>query len=113
MFDNQFIELENKVKQEMFNNMDIQNAYITLYRELRRYIWGFDVVDAIAELEIASYRTCPDIDEVRGKYNQLEYLVKFTAQDDEELREALDDFNDVINSGETTYAMLRRVNEVI
>lgn len=113
MFDNQFIELDGERNPEMFNNMDIQNAYVTLYKELRRYIWGFDIVDAIAELEVASYRTCPDIDEVRGKYNQLEYLVKYVAEDDERLQKAMNDFNDVINSGETTYAILRKVNEVI
>ena len=97
----------------MINTADMQNAYIDLYKELRRYIWGYDVVEAIANLEIATYQTCPDMDVIKSRYNELEYLVKYVANDDEDLREALDDFNEVLNSGHTTYTLLRQVNEVI
>lgn len=98
---------------KMFNTLDIQRAYVDLYRSMRRYIWGFDVVEALASLEIAAYQTCPDLDNLHSKYNQLEYLVRPIASDDEDLRKDLDNFNEVINSGDTTYAVLRQVNEVV
>ena len=42
------------------NSNEIQNAYVDLYTQMRKYIWPFDVIDILVDLEIESFKSFPD-----------------------------------------------------
>lgn len=97
----------------MLNYADIQIAYNKLYTEIRRYIWSFEAVCALADLEIACYKTCPDLDEVKNAFYTFKLYAQQLFSEDEELESVFDNFEDIMNSDDTTYAKLNKVEEVV
>ena len=97
----------------MINSITIQTEYQKLYAQVRRYLWPFDVVEILAELEIACYQAFPSVQDIREKFSKLQRELSDTAKNDEELQKSLTDFENVINSDDTTYLTLNKVREVI
>lgn len=96
----------------MINVADLQSAYIDMYTALRKYIWSYPTVEAIANLEISVYQLCPDIEVVRRCFYILNQLVGSIKSEDEDMKKAFDNFSDVMNSSETIYSKLYMVGEV-
>lgn len=96
----------------MISSNDLQTAYVNLYKQLRNYIWDYDTVERIAELEIAVHTRFPDINTVRSKFKSIEMDVRDMCQEDEELNEAVKRFNEAIQSDDSFYAKLDKLNEV-
>lgn len=92
----------------------IQQAYIDLYRQIRNYIWDYDTVVKLAELEVASYMAFPDIDKVRYALDQLK--IELNSSDvyaeDEDLQKAVDDFNDTLDGADQVFYGLEVPQEV-
>lgn len=85
-----------------------------MYTYLRNYIWGFDTVERLANLEIAVYSSFPDIDEIKSIFNMLYVDVKDVLDEDEELAEAVNSFKELIESIEGDfYLKLDKVQEAI
>lgn len=97
----------------MISSISIQTEYQKLYTQVRRYLWPFDVVELLAELEIACYEAFPEILSIRSKFVKLQRELADTAKDDEDLNKALTEFEEVINSDDTIYLTLNKVREVI
>lgn len=97
----------------MISFADIQLCYNDLYKEARRYIWDFPAVEALADLEIASYETCPNIQDIRNKLAKFQQFALNIIRDDEEFKKAYDAFEEFINSDDTSYAKLNQVKEVV
>lgn len=98
----------------MSSSKQIQNEYINMYTYLRNYIWGFDTVERLANLEIAVYSSFPDIDEIKSIFNTLYVDVKDVLDEDEELAEAVNSFKELIESIEGDfYLKLDKVQEAI
>lgn len=91
---------------------DIQNAYNKLYAEIRKYIWDFATVAALADLEIAVYKTCQDLSDIRTKFLRLKSMLIEIMYSDEEIKHRLEYFEDLINEGDV-YVKLNMVQEVI
>ena len=96
----------------MISYAEIQNAYNKVYAEIRKYIWDFSVVAALADLEIAVYKTCQDLSDIRTKYYRLRSMVSEVLYTDEDLKKRLDYFEDLVTNNEV-YVKLNMVNEVI
>lgn len=97
----------------MISNYELQQAYNDLYSVLRMYIWEYDVIDAIANLEIAVYETLADVNAVEDAFRKLDTLVRPVSQRDEDVKNAMEEFSDVIDSADSVYCKLTQVNEVI
>jgi len=97
----------------MISSSALQNAYNTLYTEFRRYIWGFDAANALADLEIASYEACADINKVRTCLDKLNMYARDVIKNDEDLKKAFDSFYDLLKDEESTYVKLLKVNEEV
>ena len=54
----------------------LQSAYNDLYTKLRNYIWEYDTVVKIADLEVATYMAFPDIDNIRRAFSKLSVDIK-------------------------------------
>ena len=97
----------------MISSNIIQSAYVYLYTQLRKYIWPFDVIDNLVDLEMSVYKAIPTISEIKAAFNRLEVDIKAAALDDTELAEALNEFEDIIQQDTDTYIKLDQVKEVI
>ena len=96
----------------MISSVDVQNAYINLYKKLREYIWSAPVIEIIADLETAVYEVFPNMEDIRKQFKLLKYELYEVLRDDEEMQEAVDAFEDII-SDEITYSRLNKVQEVL
>lgn len=92
----------------------IQQAYIDLYRQIRNYIWDYDTVVKLAELEVAAYMAFPDIDKVRYALDQLK--VELNSSDvyaeDEDLQKAVDDFSETLDGADQVFYGLEVPQEI-
>lgn len=96
----------------MVSFAEIQNGYNNIYREIRKYIWDFPVVACLADLEIACYKTCQNLDDLRIKFARLKGLVTEILYEDEDFKKAMDYFESLLNENEV-YVKLNQVQEVI
>jgi len=97
----------------MIGTGDIRNAYNYLYEQIRNYIWGFPVIEKLADVEVGCYSTCPDVLKIRSDFAQLNLLIRDVAKEDEELQKAVDNFSELINSSDEAYAKLLKVDEEV
>ena len=93
----------------MVSGNDLQNAYFDLYSELRRYIWSYQDVKTLANLEIETFKRFPDVDQIRKYLNLMEMSARFVTNDDEDIKLVLDS----IQSSEDIYAKLTEVEEAL
>lgn len=96
----------------MISLQDLTRQYVKLYKCLREYIWPFDIVADLAELEIAVYNRFPDIDEVKSKFDKLYRDIELECKADKELDEQVKAFRRVIDSQDIVYSKIYKVDEV-
>lgn len=97
----------------MRSSVEIQNAYVDLYKQIRKYIWAFSTVEVLAELEVAIYSSFPDIQEIRNKFNQLYQDIREQCMEDEDLNKSVEDLRELIESDGIFYAKIEKVREVV
>lgn len=97
----------------MISYADIQIAYNNLYKEARKYIWGFSAVEALSDLEVATYQTCPDLVSIRSALYRFRQYASDILPEDDDFTKAFDRFQDLVNGDDSVYAKLNQVKEVI
>lgn len=97
----------------MISNLDIQNYYVHLYECLRKYIWPFDVVEAIADLEVVCFQACPSLLEVSTRLAQLKSATREVAEGDEDLYTQFEMFESALGEADDVYTVLNQVHEVM
>lgn len=90
----------------MISAKHLQRDYNKLYKELRRIIWPYSVVEMIANLEIAIYKSFPDMEEVKRCYSTLKRACFRYIKDDEELETAFEKLSETIEDGPDIYSKL-------
>ena len=71
---------------------NLQILYNRLYKQLRKYIWEFSIVESIADFEVLVYQRFPDVSELKRAYDKLLTDIKHTDKkwfDFDELKELL------------------------
>ena len=96
----------------MMSLTDLTRQYVKFYAALRKYIWPYDTVEKLAELEIAIYNRFPDKDEIKSKFESLYRDIQLECREDEELSLAAQSLRDEIYSTDAMYSLIDRVNEV-
>lgn len=108
----------------MISLQDLERAYVKLYKKLREYIWDIPTVKDLANLEIAVYNRFPNINEVRQCTDKLRSDIQDVINtersqrniyaDDYTLEDAINDFEELINSEDSNeiYSPLVKVMEV-
>ena len=92
----------------------LQSAYNDLYTKLRNYIWDYETVVKIADLEVATYMAFPDIDNIRRAFSKLSVDIKDSDiySDDEKLQQALDEFDEKLQGADQLFYKLEVPQEV-
>lgn len=96
----------------MISYAEIQNAYNKLYVEIRKYIWDFATVAALADVEIAIYQTCQNLPDIRVKLSRLKSQLMDVLYTDEALKKRLEYLEELVYDDEV-YVKLNMVNEVV
>lgn len=93
----------------------IQSAYNDLYKQLRNYIWEYETVVKIANLEVASYMAFPDIDDIRRAYSELKSDVTSSDvwSDDKELQKSMDRFEEKLDGADQIFYGLSVPKEIV
>lgn len=93
----------------------IQSAYNDLYKQLRNYIWEYETVVKIANLEVASYMAFPDIDDIRRAYSELKSDVVSSDvwSDDKELQKSMDRFEEKLDGADQIFYGLSVPKEIV
>lgn len=95
----------------MLNFLELKKYYNHMYEELRNYLWDFNTVECLADLEVAVYRRFPDIAEVRAKFNRLYSRISSICMEDEYFQEAVNNFKNIINSSDVVYSRIIKPKE--
>lgn len=91
----------------MISARQLQSSYNKLYECLRNYIWPYDIVNTIAELEISVYNTFPSTSEILIHFTRLKNFCKMYLNDDKELTKALSSFDNTLKQADSgIYAKL-------
>ena len=85
----------------VITSSDIQVKYEKLYEFLMQFLWEFEVVQDLANLEIAIFQRFPDKDEMLTRLRELEHSISYTynelAQDDDpDFKDAFEDLESAI-----------------
>lgn len=97
----------------MISCLDVQQAYNCLYIQVRKYLWDYAAVEALANLEVACYQAFPDLQSVSNALSRFKYYAYFVCQEDEDLDKAFVAFEDLLHNNNDTFMKLHKVNEVI
>lgn len=97
----------------MTTSTRLQNCYIHLYSELRRFIWDYNAVFTLGNLEAAVYQRFPDMDDVKKWLNMMYMEARSTTRDDEAVMKAFDEFFRALEPSNNIYSKLPQVEEVI
>lgn len=97
----------------MIGNKELQSKYNDMYIQLRNYIWDFNTIEALADVEIEVYTTFPNMKRLRSKFKALLIDIRDIYLEDGDLKKAVDTFKDFIESDEDSWARIKQVREVI
>ena len=90
-------------------------AYTRMYSVLSDYIWDFDIVAAVVEVEVETYRLFPDLELLRNNIRTLRMLVRQVVdrKDDNRILSAIDTFSKAVNDVEEVYVKIDYPKEVL
>ena len=100
----------------MLSCNDYRRAYQDLYSAMRSYLWGVDVFEILANLEVSVYDAFVDVETVDRCFSKLERAIKAldVDKDDEDVAEALKNFRELLDDKESQqYLPIYKVNEVL
>lgn len=95
------------------NSNEIQNAYVDLYTQMRKYIWPFDVIDILVDLEIESFKSFPDVMKLRELLDRLHREIQSTLSEDKDFETSYSSFKKLLDDDNAMYKLLEQVREVI
>ena len=103
------------MSRELINIEDLRRLYIDLYVQVRKYIWPFDTVAHLVDVEMECYSAFPDMLKLRTAFGKLRSDVEAAVEmsEDKELKDAIDAFQKLIDSDEEFFNLLEAVKEVL
>lgn len=84
----------------------LQTVYNALYIELRKYIWDLTTVEALVDLEQGVYTALPDLKFIEACLARLKQDASVVMAQDDDLRDAFTDFEDILVDVDDVYAKL-------
>lgn len=100
----------------IFSSQQLRNEYEKFYEAMRRYLWSFEGLKALAYVEDDIYTSFVDFDKLQSHLSKLYTFIKDTCKDDEKLNKSYNALIDLIADGTKPdaqiYSVLNQVNEV-
>ena len=98
---------------KLISSNDLQESYVRLYSQMRKYIWEYPIVELLAELEVMLFTAFADHETVTKKLNELKSAVRYTDAwaPDETLQSCFTNLDELLQGSET-YVPLTSFKEV-
>lgn len=95
------------------SSQNYRNIYEKLYDQVRNYLWPYQVLEVLADVETDIYNAFVDTDKLRIDFEKLKKAMKDVLIDDPLLQKYVTKMTDLLNeSVETTVFLgIPRVNE--
>lgn len=89
-----------------------------MYVALRKYIWNFDVVTTLAEIEVIMFTVFPDLSELKDKLDLLERQIGpaiLQSEEDSDIADTISAIKDKISSvkSDDMYYFVNSFKEVV
>lgn len=97
----------------MTSTGEFKLLYNDLYEQMRKYMWDIDVIYALVDVEIESYKAFPDMAALEKAVTNLRYILSGYDLDDEDLFAALDAYEESYCDSDSLYEKIERFREVI
>lgn len=106
------------MSKEVITSSDLQVKYEKLYKFLMDFLWEFQTVQALANLEIAIFKRFPDKDEMLNCLRELNHMISQTYNElseaeEEEFQKTYEDLEKSIEEFEDPGCELYGVEEFI
>lgn len=96
----------------MIASQDFRNIYEKFYDEMRLYLWPYDVLEQLAQVEIDIYSAFIDRDKLKADFYKLQNSIRDVLRDDEDFSKVNQELMDLIEDEDTdAYQTISRVNE--
>ena len=102
----------------VITSSDLQVKYEKLYKFLMNYLWEFQTVQALANLELAIFKRFPDKDEMLRCLSELKLAISATYDelaeaDEEKFKETFEALESAVEDFEDPGCKLYQVEEVV
>ena len=102
------------MSKEMISSTDFQQAFVRLFSAMRKYVWEFNVIEMLADLEVAIYDAFMNVPNAKQVFEKLQKEVKYKVTDDEDLDDALAEMAELFDAASTdSYYRLYQVQEAV
>jgi hypothetical protein len=103
------------MSRQLIDVEDLRRRYIELYVQVRKYIWPFDTVANLVDVEMECYSAFPDMLALRTAFSKLKSDIEAAVDlsDDKDLKDAIEEFQKLIDRDEDFFNLLEAVKEVM
>ena len=100
----------------ILSSQDFRNSYEEFYMNIRNYLWPYDALKALAEVENDIFTAFIDFDLLQRDVDKLYSFIKDTMKEDKRLEKSFNEIYDLIQDSHEDdtkiYSFLRQVAEV-
>lgn len=98
----------------MVTSSELQYAYNKFYIQMRLYIWDFEVVESLVDLEMNIYKAIPSILDIKKSLKSLKRLIWNTVKEDEtgDFKRSFEKLENLVEEESSTYYSIKKVQEV-
>lgn len=95
------------------SSQDLRNIYEQFYNSMRNYLWPYDVLEQLADVEVNIYSAFINIPKLESDFNKLKSSLSDVCKEDGELKSLTSEINEIISQPDIElYHRLNRVAEV-
>lgn len=95
------------------SSQDFRNVYEKLYNDIRRYLWPYQVLEVLSDIEVNIYSAFIDVPKLRIDFAKLRKAMKDILDDDNLLSEDVNKMQKLLDhENPGSYLRLPKVNEV-
>lgn len=95
------------------SSQDYRNVYEKFYNQIRNYLWPYQVLEILSDVEMDIYSAFIDVDKLRIHFGKLKAAMKDVLPDDELLEKYTNKMTKLLEEEDdaTTFFRLYKVNE--
>lgn len=91
---------------------ELQNGYESLYECMMQYVWDYNTVSHLVDLQLSIFKAFPDVLEIKSNFSKLFRDITPEFEQDKDLEEAANSFQSLIDETEDTFTDIMILEEI-
>lgn len=97
----------------MISSQDFRNKYEKFYDNMRLYLWPYDTLEQLGQVEVDIYSAFINRDKLSSDFYRLSSSLKDVLEEDEEFNKAYKDLQELVDEEDRdSYHYIQRVEEI-